>query len=1320
MQQWFKRKTSRNKPLSILVVMALLLTLLFPAGAMGAETAPQSIKSSILSQQLKLPKSAYQQIDSAGKKELAGSLGAQGEQRFKLEAASGSETAGSTAEGTTPLLKNYVPHSNSGQTISVIVELVSDPIAVQSVKAQQGQAKSIASYQTIVKQEQSSFAAAARKLNVKLGRQYQQIFNGYSLQVPANQVDKLLALPGVKAIYPNTEIIIEPLPSMEAKMDESAPFIGAPTYWDSGLTGEGIKVGVIDTGIDYLHPSLKDAYKGGYDFVDNDNDPYETLPDPNDAEAATSHGTHVAGTVAGRGDPGNPDSENGWVKGVAYGADIYAYRVLGPKGKGSTENVIAAMERSVIDGMDVINLSLGDDFNDQFEASAVALNNVMLAGVVAVAANGNDGPEPYTVGVPATAELAISVGASSPPLSVPVLTGAGAGRVYGAYMAYSPELGHLENSALELVYAGFGTAADFIGKEVTGKAALISRGSITFGEKALNALNAGAAAVIIYNNATGEFSGTLNAGVDYVPTLSISQEDGLALKAKVDSAAEAGGYTVDFSTVVEQDMMGDFSSRGPSLPGLAIKPDITAPGVAIRSSIPAYGGDYSDAYENKQGTSMASPHIAGAAALLLQKKRGLTPFEVKGLLMNNAKKLADRSGERYSHMDQGAGRIDLEQISNAKAIALVEETTVAVAGAAATSYLTGSLSFGALAAGNDSAKTIQVKDISGAGSSYAVSTIWYGEAAGELSVSEEQFAVAAGGTASFDVALHVAEAAAAGRYEGEVVIQGAGQTIQLPLAVYVGDVELPAKVSEITLDPFLFSPNGDGAADTTDLTFRVNATLPYFSLDVYAVSGSNLSWKGVIVESAQGISPGSYIVEGWDGEILTALGPQQLGEGQYVVVPWVGLGNDDYLLDQLAEFIVDVQAPVAELSDPPIAVTGSEGVISGRIISDRLITLFGDYSAVGAAAMAEDANGDLQQYDATIAADGRFEIPVPIVQGSNTFDVYVYDAADNGVIEPAFVVRYESTAQQPATLAAVASKSSVRTGETFDIDVNFAHVKGLYAAQFSLTYDSSLVKGSVEPSVTLSTYQQQANPGGSLIVDEAIVDLGNGIARSDYVVSLTGDHSGYSGSGTLATFHFSSGSTGKRDFKLSNVRALNSDTQEISYSSVSDASVTVTAGPTEPEHRITGKITAEAFGSGVNYSETWYQGADGVHKVVVEAITASKEVAAVGEVKADGSYTLLVPAGNYTVRVVAPGHVASAASVTVADEDTTHNVGPLLAGDVNGDGKVDLADLQLVAKQFGKSRSTSWANAQASAADINRDNAIDLLDISFVLGNFKL
>ena len=150
-----------------------------------------------MSEQLKLPKSAYEQVDSAGKKESAGLLGAQGEQRFKVEA------AGSAAEGTTPLLltpQNYVPHSDSGKTISVIVELVSDPIAVQSVKAQQGQAKSIAGYQTIVKQEQSSFAAAARKLNVKLGRQYQQIFNGYSVQVPANQVDKLLALPGVKAI----------------------------------------------------------------------------------------------------------------------------------------------------------------------------------------------------------------------------------------------------------------------------------------------------------------------------------------------------------------------------------------------------------------------------------------------------------------------------------------------------------------------------------------------------------------------------------------------------------------------------------------------------------------------------------------------------------------------------------------------------------------------------------------------------------------------------------------------------------------------------------------------------------------------------------------------------------------------------------------------------------------------------------------------------------------------------------------------------------------------------------------------------------------
>lgn len=894
--------------------------------------------------------------------------------------------------------QNYVPASDSTEPTEVIVELSTDPVSVYNAKVKKGLKKSDSVHQRELSAEQSNFAASLAKLNVKPTRQYKQVFNGYSLKIPANQMDSLLTLPGVKAIYPNLELKVSPIASITPNMDESAPFMGSSFLWELGFDGTGIKVGVLDTGIDYHHPSLASAYKGGYDFVDNDTDPMETLPDPNDPEAATDHGTHVSGTIAGRGDPLNPGSETGWVRGVAYGSDIYAYRVLGPGGTGSTEDVIAAIERSVLDEMDIINLSLGSSVNDQYDATSIALNNAMLGGVIAVTSNGNDGPDSYTVGSPASADMAISVGASSPPLGVPTIQADGVEKVYASIMAFSPDLGQLEGQALNLVFAGLGTSADFEGKDLTGKAALISRGSISFAEKSLNAQAAGAAAVIIYNNEPGNFGGTLGTEGNYVPTMSISQEDGLALKAKAETAES---YPFAFGIELEQDLMGEFSSIGPTLPGLTIKPDISAPGVGIRSSVPDFDGNYEDAYADLQGTSMASPHIAGAAALLLQKDGSMDPFEVKSLLMNNAFKLADREGSRYSHMVQGAGRADLGHTIEAKAVAMVEQATNAAAGGESMPYFTGSISFGQKDAGALDTRTVTVKNIAGAASSYSITTAWYGSPAGSVTASQDNIAVAAGSSAQFDINLQVDPNSADGRYEGEIILTGEeGHILQMPFAVYVGEADIPDAVSKVALDPLFFSPNGDGMTDTTDITFKVNLATSYFSLDVYDAITSQ--WKGTITEADDGIEPGSYIIEAWNGTVTNSSAP--LEEGLYVVLPWVGVdaASAAPLEEQASPFVVDVNAPVSSLDNPAFTAQNGIGTITGHIESDFLIDLFGDHSAVGAAALYYDKGW--VQVDGVIAEDGSFRIQVPLKPGLKPVEVYIYDIANNGVVEPAYLV----------------------------------------------------------------------------------------------------------------------------------------------------------------------------------------------------------------------------------------------------------------------------------------------------------------------------
>ncbi|MDI4707135.1 S8 family serine peptidase, partial [Pseudoalteromonas shioyasakiensis] len=142
---------------------------------------------------------------------------------------------------------------------------------------------------------------------------------------------------------------------------------------DTEYTGKGVKVGVVDTGIDYNHPDLSNNYKAGYDLVDLDDDPMETLKEEG---IPTIHGSHVAGIIAADGD----------LKGVAPDAEIYSYRALGPGGAGTSVQVLAAMEQAVKDDVDVLNLSLGNSVNGPDYPTSVAVNRAVELGVPVVIA----------------------------------------------------------------------------------------------------------------------------------------------------------------------------------------------------------------------------------------------------------------------------------------------------------------------------------------------------------------------------------------------------------------------------------------------------------------------------------------------------------------------------------------------------------------------------------------------------------------------------------------------------------------------------------------------------------------------------------------------------------------------------------------------------------------------------------------------------------------------------------------------------------------------------------------------------------------------
>ncbi len=481
--------------------------------------------------------------------------------------------------------------------------------------------------------------------NTKLRHVFTQAINGYSVQGPASELKQLEETEAVLFVSEVHTYKVENATHLQPKRyQSSSSFIdnfeligteavhGLLDEKGNHLTGKGITVGVIDTGIDYEHPDLRRSYAGGHDLVDGDNDPMETN---GFGFKNTLHGTHVAGVIAA----------NGRMRGMAPEAKIVAYRALGPGGSGTTEQVLAAIDEAINDQVDILNLSLGNDVNGPDLPISLAINKAVDSGIVAVTSSGNSGPNRWTVGSPGTASKAISVGASTPPMQIPYIDSPGTMGKIRLELLQGSDNWRITQSE-HLVFAGLGRKSDMT--DVQGKLVLVERGTLTFTEKAKNALEAGAIGVMIYNNTNGTFFGNLEETMP-IPVAAISKEAGLALKQQLKNKS----MLIRIHLIEETDILADFSSRGPVTSTWEIKPDIVAPGVAINSTIP--GG-----YLSLQGTSMAAPHIAGAAALIKQAHPDWTPAEIKAAIMNTAKDIKDHSEKSYRTFEQGAGRIQTE------------------------------------------------------------------------------------------------------------------------------------------------------------------------------------------------------------------------------------------------------------------------------------------------------------------------------------------------------------------------------------------------------------------------------------------------------------------------------------------------------------------------------------------------------------------------------------------------------------------------------------------------------------------------------------
>jgi len=519
------------------------------------------------------------------------------------------------------------------------VELEGDPTSLssQSVGAQQATFRAQAAKQGIKYQEISA---------------YQTLFNGFAVQASSSEMGRISQMPGVLGIYPihrvdAPETTVDLNATVTPEMFYAKGMTGADIAQNElGLTGKGVKVGVIDSGIDVDHPAFKGRIVAGYDFVGDDygkDSKYVPVPDDNPDDCG-GHGTHVAGIIGGY-DPGNSRDGRPFA-GVAPEVSFGAYRIFGCGGSSYDDVILAAMERSVKDGMQVVNMSLGSAFDNWKETPlAKAADRMVKKGVVMVASAGNSGASgTYSMGGPTMGDQVISVASvDNAKIDLEGFTLSNGTKIgyYTATGAPAPTLGTTlsitkrPGSTTTTTNDGCTVSGGFAPGSLTGKAVLIRRGTCSFYEKAKNAQDAGASAVILYNNAAGYISPTV-AGTPAItiPVVSISDTDG----AKIDGLIASGvSMTFDGSKVSinnpTANASSSFSSIGMSAE-LEFKPDLGAPGGNIYSTYPLSADP--TGYEVLSGTSMASPHVAGAAALLLQAYPNTAAKDMRTMLMNTA------------------------------------------------------------------------------------------------------------------------------------------------------------------------------------------------------------------------------------------------------------------------------------------------------------------------------------------------------------------------------------------------------------------------------------------------------------------------------------------------------------------------------------------------------------------------------------------------------------------------------------------------------------------------------------------------------------
>ncbi|MFF2543912.1 S8 family serine peptidase [Kitasatospora sp. NPDC058063] len=844
----------------------------------------------------------------------------------------------------------------AGRTASVLLELTTETTGSAWRRAADGARRARRSPEDVRREAARAGAAQRSRTGDALDRlagavhraapaarelyRTRTVLTGLAVSAPADRLPALRALPGVRAVHP--------IVAKRRDNAHSVPLTGAPQVWAGDRTtgtGQGMRIGIIDSGIDYTHadfggPGTEEAFRsvergkpappalfpnakviGGKDLVGDDYDPdpasphHQPVPHPGDNPidcVRNGHGTHVAGTAAGYGvtadgrpytGPYGPGLDPAGFRigpGTAPGAQLYAIRVFGCDG--STDRVAEALDLAadpngdgdLSDRLDVVNLSLGSHFGSTDDTDALAVDRLAELGTVVVAAAGNDGDVYGIGGSPGTAARAITVAASvhghADVDGITVLAPAERAGIVPAHWSERYQGWTTGDVSGELALPadqsdGCTDFSEADRQRLKGRIALLAwrtreaDRACNSGPRADHAADAGAIGALYAADSDhlAEISGN-----DRIPAALLARADGDRLR----QAAAAGpvrirlaapGNTLHGSVAQDQparvDTLTDFTSRGIGVPGV-VKPDLAAPGESIWSSLVGSGAGG----QRESGTSMATPHVAGLAALVRAAHPDWPVEQVKAALMNTTVDTYlgdDRGGPVYGPERTGAGRVRVDRAVRTPAVAYA-------VGEGAAEGVVG-VSFGPVEVGGPTAVTreIEVRNTSAAPltyrTSYAAATRLPGAS---YRVTPPRVDVPAGGTARVRVTLAVpgelgrapdptvdtVQGGRARSYRGEL----SGRVLLTP----VGDDTPPQLRIPVLAAP---RPTGDLTATATVRTAR-DGTL--VTLGGRAAPGEQPGLVSALALGGEGIRWPDCPPGGGDAAVAPGAGVRPKGTGE--------------------------------------------------------------------------------------------------------------------------------------------------------------------------------------------------------------------------------------------------------------------------------------------------------------------------------------------------------------------------------------------------------------------------------------------------------